>query len=99
MFKISGINSNSNYKVNPIFQRRADFLKKASKEYANLEKKMQGDDVNPSLVDKYKKAEKVLENAKKDLKNISPIITGGNLDKNKAIAETNEIKRSIDYYW
>ena len=98
MFRISGINSGLNYKVNPIFQKRAEILKKASEEYTDLERKMQSNCVSPSVVDKFIKAEKNLEVAKSDLKNVSRVVKGGNLDKDKALTEANELTRKIDYY-
>ena len=97
MFRISGINSGSNYKINPQYENYFKIFKKASKEYEDLERIMQNGKVNPSIVEKYVKAKKTMDIAENDCRNVQKYIKDNSL--NNTINNKNEKSlHKIDYY-
>jgi hypothetical protein len=95
MFRISGINSDLNYKVNPQYQSYLKKYQEASKEYEYLERILKSKNANPTLVEKSIKAKKAMEIAENDCKNVPKIIKGGNLDLNDVEPITFKAKLTL----
>ena len=93
MLRISGINYQQNYRVNPLYEKKLKDYKKYNDLYENLEYKISfGKAENKDYKD-YEKAEKMKLSLENQLRNIPKISNGGNLEQKEALSEAQNLHR------
>lgn len=96
MLRISGINFQQNYRVNPLYEKTLKDYKKYNELYEDLESKINSEKAEKKDFREYEKAEKMKLSLENQLRSIPKISFGGNLDKQDALSEVQNLHR-INY--